>query len=182
MKAAVQLTLAFGFGGFLISAPACAFEGQWHLGAGIGMISFNGNSNYSMPALALHGAYGISDTFDARLELGESVPLSSGDSGRSLGYAEGILAYKLDIIEWIPWAGLGLGAFAATGGLQGEVARRDPVQPAASLWLGLDYAFSREWGVGAFVAMHSWVADSTRSTIRLAATNFGLRVERRFGW
>ncbi len=172
--------MALGIAACLVAPRAGAFEGQWHLGAGLGMMSYRGDSNYSMLELTLHGAYGISDSFDARLELGESVPLSSGDSNRSLGYAEGILAYKLDVIEWIPWAGLGVGAFAASGGLQGM--RREPVQPAASLWFGLDYAFAREWGIGAFVSVHSWIADSTRSSLRYAATNFGLRVERRFGW
>jgi hypothetical protein len=166
--------------GCLVTVPALCFEGQWHLGAGAGMLSYKGDSNYSMPALTLHAAYGISDTFDARLELGEAIPLSSGNSNRTLGYAEGLFVYKLDIIEWIPWAGLGLGAFAATGNLQGIA--RDPVQPAASLWLGLDYAFTRQWGVGAFVAMHSFVADSTRSNLRYAATNFGIHFEHRFGW
>jgi hypothetical protein len=180
MKSAVPLTLAFGIAGCLVTPRVQAFQGQWHLGAGIGMMSYRGDSTVSMPSLALHGAYGLNDMFDARLELGESVPLSSGDSSRSLGYAEGILAYKLDVIEWIPWAGLGVGAFAASGGLQG--ASREPVQPAASVWFGLDYAFAREWGFGAFLALHSWVADSTRSTPRYAATNFGIRFERRFGW
>ncbi len=178
MKSAALL--AIGVGTCLHAIPAQAFEGQWHLGAGLGMMSYSGDANYSMPELTLHGAYGVSDTFDARLELGESVPVSSGKSGRSLGYAEGVFAYKLDIIEWIPWAGLGVGAFASSGGLQG--AGRDSVEPAASLWLGLDYAFSRQWGAGAFVAMHSWFVDSTRSGLHYAATNFGLRVERRFGW
>lgn len=180
MKIGLTWAITLGVSGWLFAPGAQAFQGQWHLGAGAGMMSYSGDSHYLMPELTLHGAYGISDTFDVRLELGESVPLASGGSDRSLGYAEGILAYKLDIIEWIPWAGLGLGAFAASGGLQG--AGRDPLQPAASLWLGLDYAFTRQWGVGAFLAMHSWVTDSTRSTPRYAATNFGIHFERRFGW
>jgi len=180
MKSAVFPAMLLSVAGCLVTAPARSFEGQWHLGAGAAMMSFKGDSNYSMPALALHAAYGISDMFDARLELGEGIPLSSGSSNRSLGYAESIIAYKLDIIEWIPWAGVGLGGFFASGGLQGL--GREPVQPAASLWLGLDYAYSRQWGVGAFVAMHSFVADSARSSLRYAATNFGIRFERRFGW
>ena len=166
----------------ILVAPrlAHAFEGQWHLGGGLGLMSYGGDSHYAMPELALHGAYGLSNVFDIRLELGESLPLSSGGSNRSLGYAEGVMAFKLDVIEWIPWAGLGAGAFAATGGLQGT--HRDALQPAASLWLGLDYAFNREWGAGAFFGVHSWFADSTRSGVHFAATNVGLRVERRFGW
>lgn len=180
MRSAALLAIGVSGVALLRSSSALAFEDQWHLGGGLGMMSYSGDSHYSMPQLELHGAYGLSDTFDARLELGESVPLNSGSSNRSLGYAEGVFAFKLDVIEWIPWAGLGLGAFAATGDLQGR--GRNALAPAASLWLGLDYAFSREWGAGVFVGMHSWFLDSTRSGLRYAATNFGLRFERRFGW
>jgi hypothetical protein len=180
MKSVSLLALGFCVGVCLLSRPALGFEGQWHLGAGLGAMSYRGDGNTLMPELTLHGAYGLSDTFDARLELGDAFPLTSLERGRGLGHAEGVLAYKLDVIEWIPWAGLGVGVFAATGDLQG--ANRHAVQPAASVWLGLDYAFNRQWGAGGFFAMHSWFADSTRSGIRLAATEFGLRVERRFGW
>ncbi len=180
MKSASLLAIGCGIGFCLVAVPLRAFEGQWHLGTGLGMTSYRGDSNYAMPELTLHGAYGVSDTFDARLELGAALPVSSGKSGRSLEYAEGVFAYKLDVIEWIPWAGLGVGAFAASGELQGV--SRDAVQPVVSLWFGLDYAFNRQWGVGGFISMHSWFADSTRSGVRYAATNFGLRIERRFGW
>lgn len=180
MRGAAILAIGIPVAALLSPHVARAFEGQWHLGGGIGLMSYGGDTHFNMPELTLHGAYGLSNVFDVRLELGESVPLTSGSSNRSLGYAEAVMAYKLDVIEWIPWAGLGAGAFVATGDLQGRV--RDALQPAASLWFGLDYAFNREWGAGAFIGMHSWFADSTRSSLHYAATNFGLRVERRFGW
>jgi hypothetical protein len=180
MKTAFPWATAVGLSTCLLAHRAHAFEGQWHLGAGAGMMAFSGDSHYVMPELTLHGAYGISDTFDARLELGESIPLSSGSHARSLGYAEAALVYKLDVVEWIPWAGIGAGVFGATGGLQG--AGRNPMQPAASLWLGLDYAFNREWGLGGAVSVHSFIADSARSSLRYAATSIGVHVERRFGW
>lgn len=180
MRGEAILAIGVSVAALLLPRVAHAFEGQWHLGGGLGLMTYGGDTRLTMPELAVHGAYGLSNVFDLRLELGESFPLSSGSSSRSLGYAEGLFAYKLDVIEWIPWAALGVGAFAATGDLQGS--RRDSLQPAASLWLGLDYAFNREWGLGAFVSMHSWFADSTRSGLRYAAANFGLRIERRFGW
>lgn len=158
---------------------AHAFENQWHLGAGANGLSYSGDKGYLMPALSLHGAYGLSDVFDLRLEtaLGMSV---SPDTHGTLGLAELVFAYKIDIIEWIPWVALGAGVFGATGGVQG--AQRDALQPAGSLWLGMDYAFSREWGIGGVFAAHSWIGDTSRSNLRLASTQFGLRVERRFGW
>ena len=164
----------------LCPIDALAFEHQWHLGAGASAMSYANHSSYFVPALSLYGAYDVSDMFDARLEMGAGLPTASPKSGGSLEYAEGVFAYKIDIIEWIPWVGLGAGVFGATGGFQG--AGRNPVQPAASLWLGMDYAFSRQWGVGAAYALHSWVADSERSSLRLAAQQFTLRIERRFGW
>jgi len=180
MRGEAILAIGVSLVAVLLPRIASAFEGQWHVGGGLGLMSYGGDTHFTMPELALHGAYGLSNVFDVRLELGESLPLSSGKSNRGLGYAEAVLAYKLDIIEWIPWAGLGAGAFAATGDLQGR--GREALQPAASLWFGLDYAFNREWGAGAFIGMHSWFADSTRSGLHYAATNFGLRIERRFGW
>jgi hypothetical protein len=159
---------------------AHAFENQWHLGAGASGLTYSGDSSYIMPALSLHGAYGLSDVFDVRLETALGMPLSSAKSGSALGFAELVLAYKVDIIEWIPWVGLGAGGFGVTKGLQGP--ERNALQPSGSLWVGMDYAFSRQWGVGAVFAAHSWVMDSSRSNLRLAATQFGLRIERRFGW
>jgi hypothetical protein len=172
-------TMAIGLGA-LTATRAHAFENQWHLGAGANAVSFAGDRNYLVPMLGVHGAYGLSDVFDVRLETGIGLPVSPTKSGASLEYGELVLAYKVDIIEWIPWVGLGAGAFGATGDLQG--AKRDALQPAGSLWIGMDYAFSREWGVGAVFALHSWFADSTRSNLRLAAEQFGLHFEHRFGW
>ena len=164
----------------LSARTALAFENQWHLGAGLGTVAYVNNKQYQVPTLSLHGAYGVSDVFDARLEAGAGLPVAPAKSGSSLEYAEAIMAYKVDIIEWIPWVGLGAGVFGATGGFQGY--QRHAVQPAAGLWLGMDYAFAREWGVGAAVAVHSWFLDSGRHGLRLAANQFVLRVERRFGW
>lgn len=164
----------------LLAPNARAFENQWHVGTGANGMSFSGAASHFMPALSLHGAYGLSDVFDLRAETALALPLSGATSGSALGLAELVFAYKVDIIEWIPWVGIGGGVFGATKGLQG--AERDALQPASSLWVGMDYAFSREWGLGGVFAMHSWFADATRANLRLAATHFGLHIERRFGW
>lgn len=164
----------------LHAMDAHAFENQWHLGAGGGGLSYSGDSNYLVPALSLHGAYGVSDVFDVRMETALGESFSSTKSNGTLGLAELVLAYKIDIIEWIPWVGLGVGVFGATSALRGV--GRDALQPASSLWVGMDYAFSRQWGLGGVFAVHSWPTDSSRADLRLAAIQFGLRVERRFGW
>jgi hypothetical protein len=166
--------------GWFCATPAAAFENQWHLGTGASAVLFAGDASYLVPSLNLHGAYGVSDVFDLRLQMATGMPLSPPQSGCSLTFAEAVVAYKLDIIEWIPWVGLGPGVFGATGKLEGR--ERHALQPSVGLWLGLDYAFSREWGVGGTLSLHSWVADSTRSSLRHAASQFGISIERRFGW
>lgn len=178
MKGIVMLVASASVG--LFATKALAFDHQWQVGLGASAMTFANTRNYWVPALSVHGTYGLSDVFDARLEMAMGAPLGSAPSGSTLEYAEGVLAYKLDVIEWVPWAGIGAGLFGATSGFQGN--GRDALQPAASLWVGLDYAFSRQWGAGAIVAIHAWPFDSERNGTRVAAAEFGLRLERRFGW
>lgn len=142
-----------GLAAWLCPERAHAFEGQWHLGAGLGVLS--PTSTYKMGgALALHGAYGISDVFDARLTLTSSLvepKESAGDetndsSKATLSLATLGLAYKLDVIEWVPYFGVRaggyyfgaspLGVYSKGGGAIGGMA-------------GFDYSFSRSFAVGA---------------------------------
>jgi hypothetical protein len=180
MRIARLSTVVLTVSGWLTPLAAHGFEHQWSLGVGPSLLAYSGDSGALMPGLSLHLVYGLSDTFDVRLQLAEATVLGSDVPRRSLGYAESLLAYKLDVLEWIPWAALGLGGFQASGGAQGR--ERDSIQPAVGLWFGLDYALNRQWGMGACVGLHSWAADSTRVSPRYAATNYGLHVERRFGW
>lgn len=143
----------FGLAAWLYPEQARAFEGQWHVGAGLGVLS--PTSTYEMGgALALHGAYGISDVFDARLTLSSSLvePKESAGDGTNdsskvtLSLATLGLAYKLDVIEWVPYFGVRaggylfgsspLGVYSKGGGAIGGMA-------------GFDYSFSRSFAVGA---------------------------------
>ena len=149
-------------------ATARAFEKQWHLGGGLGVAA---PSDYDAgPALGLHGAYGLSDVFDLRLELQASQNERSG-LPRSFYGARGAIAYKLDVIQWIPYGGLGAGAFA--------VARNGGVllRPSVNALGGLDYAVSRHFGVGAFGAGDYIFLDSGVLALSVLA-----RAEYRFGW
>jgi hypothetical protein len=93
------------------------------------------------PALGLHAAYGLTDAYDLRLELQGSqndfgkLPVSF--YGARLG-----LAYKIDVMRWIPYVGLAAGGFAIAWDT-GRVFR-----PSVGGYFGLDYGFSDHFGLG----------------------------------
>src|SRR5687768_9873032 len=101
------------------SSPALAFERQWHVGAGGGVVLPPGE--YSVgPALAAHGA-----------------SVLSGAAG---------IAYKLDIIEWVPYGGVLAGYTWSDPDLPSELGPHR--SPTLGFILGVDYGFSRNFGVG----------------------------------
>jgi len=168
-----RLPLLFGFltACFVFSwgRGAAAFEREWHLGGGLGGAAAN---HYELgPALNAYAAYGISDVFDVRLELAASR--NSTKPGDAFLYgAKGALAYKIDVIQWIPYV-------AITAGYLGATRRVSPLalgQPTAGLLAGLDYAVSRNFGLGLALsydyAFHPGAAYA----------NGFLRAEYRFGF
>jgi hypothetical protein len=130
---------------FLLAEPARAFERQWHVGGGLGAASGSGGYDVG-PVLGLHGAYGISDVFDVRLEL-QGSRNDFGAIPVSLYLARAGLSYKLDLLQWIPYAGGSAGALSAVwdGGAT--------IKPSAGGFVGLDYAVSEHVGVGVFGAL-----------------------------
>lgn len=136
----------------LTSGSAQAFEREWHLGAGVGISDLTASGIGWGPELGVHGAYGISDSVDVRLEGRFSRhPLrleSQGiDEQRNFFRVEAALAYKLDILRWVPWAALGVGYLHA---LEKPLPQQDLARanPLLSGTLGLDYAVSRNFGLG----------------------------------
>jgi hypothetical protein len=138
---------------WLCPQQARAFEGQWHLGAGLGVMA--PTSSYELGgALALHGAYGISDVFDARLTLASSLfkPKESDDAAATrssdtlnLSLATLGLAYKLDVIEWVPYFGVRAGGYYFGSEPLAPYSRRGG---AIGGMAGFDYSFSRSFAVG----------------------------------
>jgi len=123
--------------------PLRAFERQFHLGGGLGAARPSGDYELG-PALGIHAAYGLTDAFDLRLELQGSrsdlgtLPVSF--YGTRLG-----LAYKIDVMRLIPYAGVSAGGFAIAweGG--------SLVRPSGGAYFGLDYGVSPHFGLGVFV-------------------------------
>ena len=154
----------------VLSAPkAHAFEREWHLGGGLGAATANG---YGLgPAVNLYGAYGLSDVFDLRLELAGSRHATVPDPAVLYG-AKLALAYKIDVIQWIPYVAVSAGYLGVTR----RVAPFTLGQPTAGLLAGLDYAVTRNFGLGLALtydyAFHPGAAYA----------NGFLRAEYRFGF
>jgi hypothetical protein len=147
--------LVFSFAAaLLLLSPkrAHAFEREWHVGGGLGATVYP--HYYSAgPALGLNAAYGISDVFDLKLELLGSYHGYTAGSHLPTEHAEPFsaavgLSYKLDVLQWIPYGAVLVGFQSINGRLPvGEPFRRDDV--LAALVLGLDYAMTRNFGLGA---------------------------------
>ena len=153
---------------------ARAFERQWHVGAGAGVSGGNGLS--LSPALGMYAAYGISDVFDTRLELTvRGYHVGSEEDPNGLSAMLG-LTYKLDVLTWVPWGGVyvGYSGFDA-------VPRADLVfkqnDVALGLGLGLDYGWSRSFGLGISARF-----DDALSRAEAASFEALLRAEYRWGW
>lgn len=165
------------FPGLLLfgTRSALAFENQWHLGAGAGIAAQERDPSLG-PAFGIHGAYGVSDLFDARLEL-----INSWHGSAPIGAALLGITYKLDVIQLIPWGGLAAGGYYFSDTLRGKA--RNQVEPGGAALVGLDYAWSREWGASLALGMHFMpFIDDNRSPAALRYTTFMLRVEHRWGW
>lgn len=140
--AAVACATMFG----LVARPARAFERQWHVGAAAGI---TGGHRLSLgPALGAYAAYGLSDVFDARLELtARGYHVGSANNPNAVTGMVG-LVYKLDVLRWVPWGGVYAGYHALLRPPRAELPFKER-DVALGLGGGLDYAFSRQFGCGA---------------------------------
>lgn len=157
-----------------MSGSAAAFERQWHLGAAAGVSSGQGLG--LSPALGAYAAYGVSDVFDARLEV-TARGYHVGDSANpnALSAMVGV-AYKLDVLRWVPWAGAYVGymGFLEAPRLDLPFRQHDV---ALGVGLGLDYGISRDLGLGVTVRL-----DQALSRTETSSFDALLRAEYRWGW
>jgi hypothetical protein len=171
------VSLVLGLGGLaFLACPrvAHAFEREWHVGAGAGVT--NGSGLSLSPAVTAYVAYGLSDVFDARVEVtGRGYEIGSDRDPHSISAAGG-LVYKLDVLRWVPWAGVYLGyvGFLTEPRAELPFARHDA---AIGLGLGLDYAFSRKLGLGVTLRYDDALTHADSSNFDAL-----LRAEYRWGW
>jgi len=153
----------------VVSSRAGAFEREWHLGGGLGLAAAPGHD--LGPAASLYAAYGLSDAFDARVELSTSIQGRLNAANAFFSF-KGALAYKLDVGRWIPWIGPSVGGLA-TGQQKWPF---DGMQPTIGAIAGLDYAWTRHFGVGLCLS-----GDYGFDQAAVYGAGY-LRAEYKFGW
>ena len=173
-RAALVLGARVSLGLLVAASSAHAFEREWHLGGGAGISSGSGLT--LSPAVAAYVAYGLSDVFDARVELtARGYHIGSEQNPHALSAMAGV-AYKLDVLRWVPWAGVYAGYLGfleePRAGLTFE--RHDV---ALGVGLGLDYAFTRKVGAGVTLRYDDALGRANTSTFDAL-----LRAEYRWGW
>jgi hypothetical protein len=172
--AALVLGVGVSLGPLVAAGSAQAFERQWHLGGGAGISSGSGLA--LSPAVAAYAAYGLSDVFDARVELtARGYHIGSKHNPHALSAMAGV-AYKLDVLRWVPWAGVYAGYLGFLDDPRAALSfQRHDV--ALGLGLGLDYAFTRQLGAGVTLRYDDALGRANTSTFDAL-----LRAEYRWGW
>ncbi|KYG05654.1 hypothetical protein BE21_39370 [Sorangium cellulosum] len=144
LTAAASLALA----ALLAPSRADAFERQWHAGASIGYALLADGGTYPGLGGGLHVAYGLTDAFNAIVEL-DTASHPGGDL-MFLGASAGA-TYVIDILQWVPYIGLMTGAYdsvrlAPCGSYGRPSCHRG--QFGVSVPFGIDYAFNRQFAAG----------------------------------
>jgi hypothetical protein len=163
-----------------IGAEARAFDGQVALGGGLGLARYDEAKSVG-PLASVYGVYGVSDCFDARLELSSAFLRPEASADRAfLSSAVGYFTYKLDVIQWIPWGGFGVGAYQLGHELSGP--KRDAFELGGGPILGFDYAWTRHDGLSLAVAFHVLPFTEDDTFDKFSITTAALRYEHRWGW
>lgn len=164
----------------LFPTQARAYEEQWHFGGGFGVASFVRSDAALAPLIGAHAAYDVSDIFDLRVELlaaeHEFIP---GEPTHFYSAAAGIV-YKLDVLEWVPYVGILGGYYALDGPTWPSPLKQREL--GVSIPLGLDYTFSRTFGMGAQIRYHGFMSDPMSSLSDAPYFTALLRAEYRAGW
>ncbi|HEU4411491.1 MAG TPA: outer membrane beta-barrel protein [Polyangiaceae bacterium] len=181
-------------------APGHAFERQWHAGAGLGVGRFaRGDRSGVGPVLDLGVSYGLSDQFNLLGEIalgsfGVSAPAPpppapgqppppppAGPGNYAFQSAVVGVAYTLDVLRWVPYGGLFVGAARVAAGegfggaLSGDAYRRVALDAGAAA--GLDYQLTRAVAVGGVVRYHLAFTEPRASLLF-----GGLRVQYTWGF
>lgn len=153
-----------------LPSRASAYERQWHAGVGLGygLLGDGGGSGFGG---GLHLTYGLNDAFNAMAEIdttyhpGSKTLLASGSLG---------VGYVLDILQWVPYAGVMAGVYEQIDTASSTCG--DPGQPGCfatrlgfSVPVGLDYQLSRSVAVGVAGRYHFIFLGSNGVTNALTA-------------
>lgn len=164
----VAATFSGLFGNFALAGPARAYEEQasLDLAVGYGGVLHSDAVGPHLAALDVGASLGIRDFLVLRGALGYG--LAAGDHPpKSMARGRVELAYLIDVLQWVPFFGLGAG-FWLGDGAQGFFARG-----AGHAVVGLDYLATRQWTVGVdvrtgFLVGGSDVLSFTEGQLRLS--------------
>ncbi len=181
--AATGLACAAGVATTLATVPARAVEREHHLGADAGMVIEDSDSPDVGLSLGAHWTYGIDDAWNVMAEgdwtfvargSSPSVVLP-GNRAASIANVDAGVAYVLDVLQWVPYAGVMAGADGLTGG----TVKGLKIFPDVVLAAGLDYRVGRSLAVGVAIREHMLVTEF--STYPSFTQILG-RVEYTWGW
>jgi hypothetical protein len=162
-----------------VTGRAGAVEREHQIGLDAGMplllVQRSSSTMLSGASLGLHYTYGLSDAFNLIADGGTSLLFAGRSSMPTLSNVDVGVAYVLDVLTWVPWAGLEAGGYALTSDPGGGTT----VFPGAALALGVDYRFSRSWAAGVVLRQH-WLF--TRQSDLPSFSQGLLRVEYTWGW
>jgi len=136
-------------GSWLAPSRADAFERQWHAGASLGYVALIGRDVFHGFGGGLNLTYGLTDAFNLMAE----IDVTGHPSASALFASGGVgVGYVVDILQWVPYVGLLVGA-ADIADLSGTCGAKDT--PACQrFWFnleapfGLDYTVSRSFAIG----------------------------------
>lgn len=167
-----------------MAAPALAVEREQRVGVDLGgaMLVPQGNGTPEIGGSAgAHWAYGLTDAFNLMAEGAWSlVSLGTRAAGSPrtlpawIANADVGVAYVLDVLQWVPYAGLLFGGYAFAGGtIDGA-----KLLPGAAIALGLDYRIRPHFTVGVAVRQHFVSETNTYPSFTQAFA----RLEYTWGW
>ena len=184
--ATASIAGAVAIASIAVAAPAHAVEHEMHLGvdAGGGLLVIGDKSTSDLGATFMaHYTYGLTDAFDLMVEaqysqvaLGQTAdgPHTPHDYPSWMANANVGVGYVFDVLTWVPYAGLLVGAYDLSGGTISGM----KFLPGAELALGLDYRLTPSLAIGVAGRQHLLSETKTYPSF----TQLLARVEYIWGW
>ena len=173
-------------GSMAVAAPARAVEREQHLGVDVGgsLLVVGGKSTSDLGGTAMmHYTYGLSDAFDLMFEGAYSL-VAPGQTTQGpktpqtypawIANANVGIGYVLDVLTWVPYAGILVGGYGLSGGtIHGLKA-----MPGLEIAVGLDYRMGSSFSVGMAARQHLLSESDTYPSF----TQLLARFEYVWGW
>jgi hypothetical protein len=169
-----------------VALPAAAVEHEHSLGVDVGgnlLVIKDKSTNDLGATFMAHYTYGLSDAFNLMCEggysqvaLGQTAdsPSTPHDYPSRIANLDVGLGYVFDVLTWVPYAGLLLGAYDLSGGtIQGT-----KLMAGVDIALGLDYRLTPTFTVGVAGRQHLMAEMSTYPSF----TQLLARIETTWGW